>query len=60
MERSEILAAARAAGLTKAAHAFPEDVLVAASAAEMARNNFHAPEDPKAEPWPPMRVKPAA
>ena len=57
MEKAEILALARAAGLKKAAHEFPDDVVVAAHAAEQARNNFAPPENPTAEPWPPMRMK---
>lgn len=57
MEKSEILAAARTAGLTKAAHEFPDDVVIAASAAAQARNNFLPPADPAAEPWPPMRTR---
>ncbi len=60
MEKSEILAAARAAGLNKAAHDFPNDVLVAVSAAAQARSNFLPPEDPATEPWPPMRMRPAS
>ena len=57
MERSEILAAARAAGLKKAAHEFPEDVVIAANAALLARSNFLPPDEVTAEPWPPMRAK---
>lgn len=59
MEKSEILTAARAAGLKKAAHEFPDDVVIAANAAALARNNFLPPEEVTAEPWPPMRAKTA-
>jgi hypothetical protein len=57
MEKSEILAIARAAGLGKALHEFREDVIAAALAAAHARNGFDDPRDPAAEPWPPMRAK---
>jgi hypothetical protein len=57
MEADEVEALARAAGLDKAVRDFPEDVVAAAGAAEKARNDFSAPADPTAEPWPPMRMK---
>lgn len=52
----ELLARAIGAGLEKAARLFPEDVLAAAQAATTARNAFLPPDDPAAEPWPPMRI----
>ena len=57
MEKSEILAVARAAGLGKAVHEFRDDVIAAAYAAAHARSGFDQPHDPAAEPWPPMRMK---
>jgi hypothetical protein len=57
MEKSEMLAIARAAGLGKAVHEFREDVIAAALAAAHARSGFDDPRDPAAEPWPPMRAK---
>jgi hypothetical protein len=50
-----VAALARAAGLERALAEFPEDV---AAAAAQALNNSRAiqvPDDPAAEPWPPMR-----
>lgn len=55
MDEQLVAALARAAGLDKALAEFPEDV---AAAAAQALNNSGAilvPEDPAAEPWPPMR-----
>jgi len=52
----ELLARAVAAGLEKAASAYPEDVLAAAEAAMAAQKAFLAPGDSTSEPWPPMRV----
>ena len=57
MDKADILAFARAAGLDIALRDFPEDVNVAAQAAAQARAAFALPEDPAAEPWPPMRPK---
>ena len=59
MEKTDILALARAAQLDKALRDFRDDVIAAALAAEHARNGFEAPGDPAAEPWPPMRVCPS-
>jgi hypothetical protein len=47
---------ARRAGLDKALREFPEDVAAAAKQAESAVAAMQAPNDPRAEPWPPMRV----
>ena len=55
MDKTEILTAARAAGLDKAIRDFRDDVIAAALAAAHARSGFEAPADPAAEPWPPMR-----
>ena len=55
MEKTDILAVARAAGLDKAVREFRDDVMAAALAAAHARRGFEMPDDPAAEPWPPMR-----
>lgn len=54
--RDEVLAWAEKMGLGKVAREFPGDVLAAAEAAAKARSASPAPDDPAAEPWPPMRV----
>jgi hypothetical protein len=56
MDQQFLAALARAAGLEKALAEFPQDV---AAAAAQALNNAGAiqfPDDPAAEPWPPMRA----
>ncbi len=50
---------ARAAGLDIALRDFPDDVAAAALAAGQT-GSIAFPADPAAEPWPPMRVKPAS
>lgn len=52
----EVLAWAARIGLDKAAREYPGDVLAAAESAAKARSANSAPDDPTAEPWPPMRV----
>ena len=47
---------ARRAGLDKALAQFPDDVAAAAAQANGVAARIHAPTDPAAEPWPPMRV----
>jgi hypothetical protein len=47
---------ARRAGLDKALAEFLEDVAAAAEQASSAAAKLKAPTDPRAEPWPPMRV----
>jgi hypothetical protein len=59
MEKPDILALARAAGLGKALREFRDDVIAAGHAAEHARSGFDEPRDPTTEPWPPMRVFPS-
>ena len=49
-------ALARLAGLDKALAEHREDVEAAFSQAGLHRGVMHAPEDPAAEPWPPMRA----
>lgn len=54
----DAFALAREAGLDKAVAQFPADVAAAAQAALQARS--HRPAlDVAAEPWPPMRMRPA-
>jgi hypothetical protein len=47
---------ARRAGLDKALAEYPEDVAAAAEQANRSLERLKAPADPRAEPWPPMRV----
>ena len=54
--QEELLALARRAGLDTAVEKFPEDVLAAADAAAKARSAYAPPDNPAAEPWPPMRT----
>lgn len=58
MDADLVAALARLAGLERALAAFPEDVHAAARQALGHRDALHAPDDPHAEPWPPMRVGP--
>jgi hypothetical protein len=55
MDKAIIELLARRAGLDKALAEFPEDV----AAAEHARDavaKMKVPTNPRAEPWPPMRI----
>ena len=56
MEKAVIELLARRAGLDKALAEFPEDVAAAAEQASSAVARMKAPTDPRAEPWPPMRI----
>jgi hypothetical protein len=56
MDKAMIELLARRAGLDKALAEFPEDVAAAAEQAGSAAAKMKAPTDPRAEPWPPMRV----
>ena len=47
---------AEAAGLGKAFAEFPEDVAAALAQARNTAGAIRQPEDPAAEPWPPMRA----
>jgi hypothetical protein len=47
---------AKQAGLDLALAEFREDVAAAASSATATVSGLVVPSDPKAEPWPPMRV----
>ena len=56
MEKTTVELLARRAGLDKALAQFPEDVAAAAKQASDAVAKMKVPIDPRAEPWPPMRV----
>lgn len=56
MDQQLIEALACAAGLERALAEYPEDVAAAAAQALNNTGGFHVPEDPAAEPWPPMRA----
>jgi hypothetical protein len=56
MDKAVIELLARRAGLEKALAEFPEDVAAAAEQASGAVARMKAPTDPRAEPWPPMRI----
>jgi hypothetical protein len=56
IDRTTIELLARRAGLDKALAAFPDDVTAAATQAGTAAARMQAPADPRAEPWPPMKV----
>ncbi len=47
---------ARRAGLDKALAEHPDDVAAAVTQAAGVAQKIKAPGDPRAEPWPPMRV----
>ena len=56
MDKAMVEVLARRAGLDKALAEFPEDVAAAAEQASGSVAKMKAPSDPRAEPWPPMRV----
>jgi hypothetical protein len=56
MDKAEMEILARRAGLQKALADFPEDVAAAAKQAAEAADKLKPLDDPRAEPWPPMRV----
>jgi hypothetical protein len=56
MDKDLIAKLAHAAGLDKALAQFPDDVAMAAEQALGNRGAIACPEDPAAEPWPPMRA----
>ncbi len=58
MDQEAMEMLARRAGLDKALVQFPDDVAAAAAQADGIAARIHAPTDPAAEPWPPMRVGP--
>ena len=56
MDKATLELLARRAGLEKALADFPDDVAAAAEQASRSVALMKAPTDPRAEPWPPMRV----
>jgi hypothetical protein len=56
MDKAMIELLARRAGLDKALAEHPEDVAAAAEQASGSVARMKAPADPRAEPWPPMKV----
>jgi hypothetical protein len=56
MDQQLVKALARAAGLDKALAEFPADVAAAAAQAQSNAGGMKVPDDPAAEPWPPMRA----
>ena len=58
MSDSLMEALARAAGLDKALERFPDDVRAAFAQARRTGGGVPSPEDPTAEPWPPMQAGP--
>ena len=56
MDKATVELLARRAGLEKALVEFPDDVAAAAEQASNARARLKPSADPRAEPWPPMRV----
>lgn len=56
----ETKALVRAAGLGRAMAGFPDDVAAAIEMARRHRAQLSAPADPRAEPWPPMRIPQAS
>ena len=56
MDKALMEALARRAGLQKALAEFPDDVAAAAAQAENISERIKIPEDPRAEPWPPMKA----
>lgn len=56
MDQQLVAALAHAAGLDKALAEFPEDVAAAAAQAMTNAAGMKVPDDPAAEPWPPMRA----
>jgi len=56
MDEKLVAILARAAGLEKVLAEFPEDVMAAAAQALNNAGVIRVPDDPAAEPWPPMRV----
>ncbi len=56
MDKLMIETLARRAGLQKALAEFPDDVEAAARQAATVAESMKPVDDPRAEPWPPMRV----
>lgn len=56
MDKEIIELLVKRAGLQKAMAEFPDDVVAAARQAADVAAAIVAPEDPRGEPWPPMRA----
>ena len=56
MDKAIVELLARRAGLDKALAEFTEDVAAAAELASGSAAKMKVPTDPRAEPWPPMRI----
>jgi len=56
MDEELFRALVRAAGLEDTFAAYPEDVRAAAAQALRTAGAIAEPEDPRAEPWPPMQA----
>ena len=56
MDEEQFRALVRAAGLEDTFAAYPEDVRAAAAQALRTAGAIAEPEDPRAEPWPPMQA----
>ena len=56
MDKQIVELLARHAGLDGALAEFPQDVAAAAKQASDAVARMKAPSEPRAEPWPPMRI----
>jgi hypothetical protein len=56
MDKETIELLALRAGLARAVADFPDDVVAAAKQAESVLEKIKQPNDPAAEPWPPMRA----
>ncbi len=56
MDKELIETLARRAGLARALAEFPDDVAASARQAADVAARIKAPQDPRAEPWPPMRA----
>jgi hypothetical protein len=55
--KPDLLTVARLAGLDAAIAAFPDDLAVAAAAAEHARSTLPPIDDPNSQPWPPVKMR---
>ena len=56
MDKNTVELLAQRAGLDKALAQFSDDVAAAAKQASDAVARMKAPSEPRAEPWPPMRI----
>jgi hypothetical protein len=56
-DKPNLLTVARLAGLEVVIAAFPDDLAVAAAAAEHARSTLPPIDDPNSQPWPPVKMR---